>query len=163
MHILLLFTIYASHFFTLFTGITHTFNRSDFQLCMLCMYHHSTLLIIAYYTAYRINYPQPSSYKKSTRTTGIMPRNHATNTAMFGELLRSLSARFIPHMPAHFQPCFTLFTVIFTFGGPLTSTELQPHFSAVTAFMRRALFPLIRFFIRSAFALLKSHRFLSHD
>ncbi len=117
MHILLLFTIYASHFFTLLTGITHTFNRSDFQLCMLCMYHHSTLLIIAHYTAYRIDYPQPSSYEKSTRTTGIMPRNHATNTAMFGELLRSLSARFIPHMPAHFRPCFTLFTVIFTFGG----------------------------------------------
>ena len=114
MHILLLFTIYASHFFTLLTGITHTFNRSDFQLCMLCIYHHSTLLIIAHYTAYRIDYPQPSSYEKSTRTTGIMPRNHATNTAMFGELLRSLSARFIPHMPAHFRPCFTLFTVIFT-------------------------------------------------
>ena len=65
---------------------------------MLCIHHHSTLLIIAYYTAYRIDYPQALRYEKSTRATGITPRNHNTNTAMFGDLLRSLSACFIPHM-----------------------------------------------------------------
>lgn len=113
MHILLLFIIYASHFFTFFTGITLTFIRSDLQMRMLCMYHHCTFLIIAHYTAYRIDYTQSSTYEKSTRATGITPRNHATNTAMFRELLRSISACFIPHMPAHFRPCFTLFTVIF--------------------------------------------------
>ena len=117
MHILLLFIIYASHFFTFLAGITHTFSRSDLQMRMLCMYHHSTLLIIAHCTAYRIDYPQSSTYEKSTRATGITPRNHNTNTAMFGDLLRYLSACFIPHMPAHFRPYFTLFTVIFPFVG----------------------------------------------
>ena len=126
---------------------------------MLCIHHHSTLLIIAHYTAYRIDYPQALRYEKSTRATGITPRNHNTNTAMFGDLLRSLSACFIPHMPALFRPCFTLFTVIFAVRRPLPSTELQPRFSAVTAFMRRAFHLLIRFFIRSSFTLLKSHRF----
>ena len=66
---------------------------------MLCIYHHSILLIIAHYTAYRIDYPQAFSYEKNTRTTEIKPRNHNTNTAMFRDLLRSLSARFILTSP----------------------------------------------------------------
>ena len=158
MHILLLFTIYASHFFTLLTCITLTFSRSDLQMRMLCMYHHCTLLIIAHYTAYSIDYPQALSYEKSTRATGITPRNHATNTAMFRDLLRSLSACFILICPPIFGHVSISLQRVFSLKA-LPSTELQPHFSAVTAFTRRTFYPLIRFFIRSAFALSKSHSF----
>ena len=127
---------------------------------MLCMYHHSILLIIAHYTAYRIDYPQAFSYDKNTRTTEITPRNHNTNTAMFRDLLRSLSACFILICPPIFGHVSISLQRVFSLKA-LPSTELQPHFSAVTAFMRRAFHPLIRFFIRSSLTLLKSHRFFT--
>lgn len=151
MHILLLFTIYASHFFTLFTGITHTFNRSDFQLCMLCMYHHSTLLIIAHYTAYRIDYPQALSYEKSTRTTGITPRNHITNTAMFGELLRSLSACFILICPPIFGHVSHSFTARFQFEG----LYRPPNYSRI--------FPLLLHLRAGRFTLLYGFLYSHHS
>ena len=84
---------------------------------MLCIYHHSTFLIIAHYTAYSIDYPQALSYEKSTRATGITPRNHTTNTAMFGDLLRSLSACFILICPPIFGHVSHSFTARFQFEG----------------------------------------------
>ena len=158
MHIIILFTIYASYFFTLFTCITHTFSCSDFQPCILCIYHHNTLLIITHYTAYHIDYPQSFNNDKSTCTTEIMPHNHTTNTAMFSELLRSLSACFILTFPPIFSHISHSFTARFQFKG-YTVHQITATISRHYCFHAPDIFPFIRFFIRSSFTLTKSHRF----
>ena len=74
-------------------------------------------------------------------------------------LFQPVSFHICPPFFGHVSPSLRSFLR----SEALPSNELQPHFSAVTAFMRRTFYPLIRFFIRSSFALLKSHIFfLTH-